>query len=217
VFTPHVDGAERSYTFAGTGRLEPVLQGLIPVPEVAVNKQTKQKTEPVVRQEWWPQRDSTERRVGRKLTSKGSASRRSRGVAFVTRAPNGPSRRDKSWGLALRRDRMGESQERFQLVSHAILEPVQRPLHEVEGISRASSSPRWYRARIGTVWIIHTTFPRSSSSERGLRNWGSCSSSVGGMSGGRLSRPLPERDHLPLARGHHLARPSRGGLGHVHL
>jgi hypothetical protein len=47
VFTPHAEGAERYYTFEGTGRLEALLRGLVPAGTGAV------------RQDWWPQGDSS--------------------------------------------------------------------------------------------------------------------------------------------------------------
>jgi hypothetical protein len=57
VFTPHVEGDARSYTFAGMGRLDQLLQGLVALPTVGSGRVTAER-DTVVRQGWWPQRDS---------------------------------------------------------------------------------------------------------------------------------------------------------------
>src|SRR5262249_10912404 len=53
VFTPHTENGERYYEFAGVGRLEPVLDGLIPLTATRPGGAPGH-----VRQDWWPQRDS---------------------------------------------------------------------------------------------------------------------------------------------------------------
>lgn len=70
VFTPHTEGTARYYTFEGVGRLEPVLQGTV-MPDGSAPQSATSST---VRQGWWPQRDSTGRRVSTwRLISKGLA------------------------------------------------------------------------------------------------------------------------------------------------
>ncbi len=52
VFTPHVEGDARYYTFTGIGRIEPLLQGVVALPPMLAGG------ERLVRQGWGPQRDS---------------------------------------------------------------------------------------------------------------------------------------------------------------